>query len=797
MLSGSNSAKNRNAKARRDGNGSGNARASDESTSPESANKLSRIQGNPIDWEFFLSLNLPGENAIFSLHDGTSRFLETTPGCEKTWGKSPNQLKGETLAGITENGADLKDWLFNVNRQSREQTYRVDLVKSENGSARALSLKAIPLFISKDPEETRVVVKAVPVAKPVCNERAFPANFNLSSIHCFDGGFESVNASWAELFDQPIEQFKELSLFDIIHPSDKDALSDFLLRARDEDSVISCILRFRSNGGRVKTLLFSARRDIHNTKLIVEAKNMTVEGDNLAMELLKTSVELVKESVMLLMRVGPNFRICFANRAFEDMTGYRYSRIAGSSLACLNGPKTNTKAILDIEEALQKEAEHTSNLLLYCKDREAFWANMYLIPLRDNTGVANHFAAIIEDTTEVRNVSDELARKNEELQDALKNLKETQKTIVQQESLRALGEMASGIAHDFNNLLAPILGFSELLLTVPDAASDEKRLRSYLKKIQVAAQDGAAVVSRLREFYRSQNSPEEFITIQPEELLWQVKELTRHRWKTQAEAKGLNITFKMDIGSGRSIMGNEPELRQVFTNLIINAVDAMKRDGSITVTISDNDEQIRIVISDTGCGMNKETRQKCLEPFYTTKGKLGTGLGLSIVFGVVQRHHGEFNIESKEGKGTSIIMDFPANDNKAEEEIDHDLTTTRSLRIMLVDDEEVLLEVVSELLASGGHTVDIHSNPTEAIDAIKQKEYDLVITDRAMPLMSGDQLAAAVKEHSPATPIFMITGFGDLIKDSGEIPENVDEVLAKPVPLDVLNRKLAEIAASR
>ncbi len=327
---------------------------------------------------------------------------------------------------------------------------------------------------------------------------------------------------------------------------------------------------------------------------------------------------------------------------------------------------------------------------------------------------------------------------------------------------------------------------------------DEKKIVSYLNKIQTAAQDGAAVVSRLREFYRSQSSPEEFIEIQPEELLWQVKELTRHRWKNQAEAKGLDIDFQMEISSGRAIMGNEPELRQVFANLIINAVDAMKSDGCIGVSVTDFKQSVRIEISDTGCGMNEETRHKCLEPFYTTKGKLGTGLGLSIVFGVVQRHHGEFNIHSIEGKGTRIVMDFPAVKITKKAPVDkEEAAKATALRIMLVDDEEVLLEVISELLASSGHTVDVYANPTSAINAFKDKQYDLVITDRAMPLMSGDQLAAAIKEVAPDTPIFMITGFGDLIKDSGDLPDNVDEVLAKPVPLDVLNRKLSELVAKK
>ncbi|EDY84901.1 ATPase, histidine kinase-, DNA gyrase B-, and HSP90-like domain protein [Verrucomicrobiia bacterium DG1235] len=754
---------------------------------------------NPVvlDWPFFAKLSTPGENAAYSLHDGSLAFIDCDANADRVWGLAPGQAKATSLSLLVNDGPALKSWLVNLDPAAASHEFRVAL-GAPGSAGQALLLKAFPIYISTDAEQTRIVLKAVQTSDSPSSAKAFPVNLNLSSTHAFDGRFKTASVSWAELLGINIEQFKDLNISEIVVPTDAERLENFLKDAQQAHSVKSCIIRFQAKSDRIKSILLSARRDASQTKLVIEAKNMTVEGNNPAMDLLKTSVELVKESVLLLMKVGPSFRICYANRAFEHMTGYRYSRVAGSSLACLHGPKTNARAILDIEESLQEQKEHNGNLLLYRKSGDAFWANADLIPLRDDTGSANYFAVILEDATEVRTVSDELAKKNDELQKALSDLKETQKNLIQQESLRALGQMASGIAHDFNNLLAPILGFSELLLTVPKTMQDKGKLTSYLKKIQVAAQDGAAVVSRLREFYRSQNSPEEFIQILPDELLWQVKELTRHRWKNQAEAKGLNIHFKMSMSSGRPIMGNEPELRQVFTNLIINAVDAMARDGDITVGVSDRDERVRIEIADSGCGMNEETRRKCLEPFYTTKGKLGTGLGLSIVFGVVQRHHGTFNIESKEGIGTRIIMEFPAVKAEKKEETHVSATgETKSLRIMLVDDEEVLLEVISELLASGGHTVDIYGDPNSAIDAFQDKTYDLVITDRAMPLMSGDQLAAAIKRVAPHTPIYMITGFGDLIKDSGEKPEYIDEVLGKPVPLDVLNRKLAELASKK
>jgi CheY-like chemotaxis protein len=359
--------------------------------------------------------------------------------------------------------------------------------------------------------------------------------------------------------------------------------------------------------------------------------------------------------------------------------------------------------------------------------------------------------------------------------------------------------MASGIARDFNNLLAPILGFSELLLNMPAESRDNDKLESFLKKIQVAAQDGAAVVSRLREFYRAHNEDDEaYSVINPEILIGQVKDLTEHRWKIQAEGRAANIRFETDIRTTRCIRGNESELRQSLANLVINAVDAIKNNGTITVSIEDLKDRVSIQVKDNGGGMPDMIQDKCLDAFYSTKGQLGTGLGLSIVCGIVKRHSGEIAIDSKEGEGTTITMSFPAVEaDLPEEKLAPIPVELEPLHIMLVDDESILIEVISELLRSGGHTVQCFTDPKLAIEEFQSNSYDLVITVRAMPNMSGDQLAAEIKALKPETPVYLMTGFGDLIEGTRENPPNIDAVLGKPVPLDTLNRKLAELISSK
>jgi len=764
--------------------------------SDASGNGSGSLEARQLDWSFFKRQTLPGENVAYSLHDGHGRFLELAGRYTDVWGAEAAELRAKSLTNFHPDPGFVRAWLVSLEHDERGQTLELSLPKA-GGQAVALNLAAIPLFVGESPDRSRVVVKAAQASpRPVGGPA--PARRALSSLHESDGVFVSASPAWAALLEVREAEVVGTRLQDWVAKEDRAAADDFLARARPGQPASGTLLRVAAKSGSLASFLLSAAPEGPSGRLAVEAKDLTVGRERPDLDLLRASLELVSESVALLMRVGSGYRICFVNRAFEELCQYRQSSVAGCSLSCLNGPKTNARTAMELEAAMERQEPARRELYLYAKSGQPFWSKARLYPLRDAAGEAPYYIALIQDGTDAREAADELAEKNAALEKALANLKETQRAVIQQENLRALGQMASGIAHDFNNLLAPILGFSELLLKTPSECRKEEKLVSYLKKIQVAAKDGAAVVSRLREFYRSQNDPEAFTEIVPEDLVWQVRELTRHRWKNQAEGRGASIQFKTEVRAKRLIRGSESELRQVLANLVINSVDAIETAGSISIKARDEGLGVVIEIVDTGCGMDEETLSKCLDPFYTTKGKLGTGLGLSIVFGVVQRHGGRFSAQSKPGEGTRIRIELPAAEPQpAAEKTAQSEAAGASLSVMLVDDEEVLLEVVSELIASGGHHVETFSRPKEALEAFDAKAYDLVITDRAMPDMSGDQLAAAVKKAKPETPVYMITGFGDLIKESGDCPRHIDEVLAKPVPLDLLNQRLNELAAQK
>ncbi len=590
-----------------------------------------------------------------------------------------------------------------------------------------------------------------------------------------DGRYRSSNADWRQALGYDERELEAILLTETLHP---DAPQSFLRFLDQKESQTLQVVPFLARDGQTRT--FRIQAQFSKDSLSIAARDLTIDPANALPGLQVALAELGSTAIALLDTSRPAGQFALANLAFETTTGFRQSDLQSLRVTQLFGEDSDAGQTDTIVSAIDNGHLYEAEIILYRRNGDQFWASVSIVPIRDPNGHTPYTALSIED---------------------ISSQKEAQKIAIQQENLRSLGQMASGIAHDFNNLLAPILGFSELLLNMPSEGRDDRKLVTFLEKIKVAAQDGAAVVGRLREFYSSQDQDHGTLSdVDLETLATQVSDLTQHRWKTQAEARGVQIKYISKIRSRRRIHGNEPELRQALSNLVINSADAIESDGTITLAITDQDENVKIQISDTGKGMPEEIRSQCLNPFYTTKGNLGTGLGLSIVTGVVKRHGGEIEVDSEEGVGTTITITLPAveaSSENVEEPLPAASAPSDALRILLVDDEAVLLEVTSELLGSGGHDVDKFESAEAALDAFRKSSYDLVITDRAMPNMSGEQLASAIKAINPETPVIMATGFGETADDSGNAKSPVDLVLAKPVPLDLLNKKLLELTSRK
>jgi signal transduction histidine kinase len=257
-----------------------------------------------------------------------------------------------------------------------------------------------------------------------------------------------------------------------------------------------------------------------------------------------------------------------------------------------------------------------------------------------------------------RLLEERVRERTSQLEGAAESLRTAQRQLVQKERLSAFGEMAGGVVHDFSNALMSVIGYSEMLLSNPAARGDEVTALEYLRIINTAGRDGAHVVSRLRDFYRPRGASDMFDTLDLNEIITQSLALARPRCAKRESDHG--IRFETDLNCSATTAGIGAELREVLTNLIFNAVDAIPGEGVITLRTRRQDDEVIVEVIDTGIGMNVDVRQRCLEPFFTTKGDHGTGLGLAMVFGIIKRHQGTFELDSEPGKGTTVRIRLPA-----------------------------------------------------------------------------------------------------------------------------------------
>jgi CheY-like chemotaxis protein/anti-sigma regulatory factor (Ser/Thr protein kinase) len=319
----------------------------------------------------------------------------------------------------------------------------------------------------------------------------------------------------------------------------------------------------------------------------------------------------------------------------------------------------------------------------------------------------------------------------------------------------------------------------------------------------------------MREFYRQRGSE---LTLQPVDmnrLVPQVVQLTRARWSDMAQRRGIAIEMRTELAADLpTIMGADNEIREALTNLIFNAVDAMPNGGPLTVRTSVIQEQgrysgsevrksVRLEVIDAGVGMDEDTRRRCLEPFFTTKGERGTGLGLAMVYGTIQRHSADLEIESALGRGTTMRLSFPVSSAATLDVAPSSAPrAVPPLRILIVDDDPLVLKSLREALEGDGHAVTTADGGQAGIDAFlaaraRGEAFPVVITDLGMPYVDGRKVSSAVKTTAPRTIVLLLTGWGQRLAADGDIPAHVDRVLAKPPKLRELRQVLAQSWESR
>jgi signal transduction histidine kinase/ligand-binding sensor domain-containing protein len=416
----------------------------------------------------------------------------------------------------------------------------------------------------------------------------------------------------------------------------------------------------------------------------------------------------------------------------------------------------------------------------------------YAVSVRGLEARAKKLSALVDERTQAQEA---LKRTNTELESAMVQLRQAQQALVQQERIRALGQMASGIAHDINNSLAPILGYSDLLLS-SDAPHQDPELVPSLQAINTSAQDAASVVRRLIQFYRPKAGGPALPAVDLALVIDQVLLLTQPRWKTEPESRGATITVEQQIPPLPPVAADPSELREALTNIVFNAVEAMPDGGVIRFTGEETAGGVALSISDTGIGMTEDEASKCFEPFFSTKGEKGTGLGLATVFGAVQRFSGTITVTSARGKGTTFTITLPrfqAGPEAVQPEEAAPVQIVPPMRVLLVDDELPARHLIESFLNNDGHVVTAADDGRAGLEEFSRGAFDLVITDRAMPVMNGVQMVAGIRRMNRDVPVIMLSGYGDIMRASGDHPEGVTLVLAKPVTLRDFRKALADV----
>ncbi len=447
------------------------------------------------------------------------------------------------------------------------------------------------------------------------------------------------------------------------------------------------------------------------------------------------------------------------NHSIAKLQGENFPEIVSRSPAVL----FQDPAVFDklLERAAQAGNVEKTDVNLMNSAGEIYLADVNLIRLVESAGFPGYLL-VIEDITRKKAFSEK---------------------IIQSEKLAALGTMAGGVSHDFNNLLMAILGHIQLVL--PQVQDEEIKRR--LQNIEKAVFDGSNTVRRLQRFTERERDPS--ATAAPVDVSESVKdviELTRPRWKNFMERSGYRIDLQQNLAANCLATINASDLREVFTNLLLNAIDAMPQGGTLSFRTFISGEHVVVEISDTGIGMSKEVAEKIFDPFFTTKGIGNSGLGLSVSWSLLGRYGGEIQVRSKPGKGTTFVIKLikaeavkPAGVAKTSE-------GTSSYRLLLVEDDPEILNILRDMLRLKGHRVVAVSDGAKALDLIDGSDFDLVLTDLGMPVVSGWEIAKRTKAKNSKTPVVMITGWGAQFEEENLAARGVDLMLAKPLSWDKL-----------
>ncbi len=485
---------------------------------------------------------------------------------------------------------------------------------------------------------------------------------------------------------------------------------------------------------------------------------------------LSHAIEQSSSSVIITNAEG---NVEYANPKYVQLTGYSAEETIGANPRILKSGKIPPEVYKELWNTITSGNEWKGELCNRKKNGELYWEAVSISPVKNDEDVITSFIAIKDDITE---------------------RKKMEEALLQSEKLKSIGTITAGIAHDFNNVLAIISGITQLLEVVH---CDNRELTKELKIITEAAHDGAEISSKMLKVSKTGQSTKNFVSSDIRDLVMKAIDFIKPRWKNEAQAKGINYHFdKEGIKSVLPIMCNSTEIKEVFINIINNALDAMPEGGTLSFSTWSVDNTVFASISDTGEGMLADVKKNVFDPFFSTKGVAGTGLGLSMAYGIVIRHGGKIEVESSMGKGTTFTLQFPATNkrrNQIEAPVPELETSGKNLRILVVDDEEAIRHVLDKFLTRSGHKVKTVDNGADAIGIAKAEDIDLVLCDLVIPDVFGIDVIKAINRLERNPRIGIISGWSEKpgTVEGGEL--QVDFFLSKPFKLSKLKECINDL----
>ncbi|MBU2493528.1 MAG: response regulator [Bacteroidetes bacterium] len=359
--------------------------------------------------------------------------------------------------------------------------------------------------------------------------------------------------------------------------------------------------------------------------------------------------------------------------------------------------------------------------------------------------------------------------------------KKAEKAIIESQRLSAIGEMSSAVAHDFNNSLQSITSYIELALLNTDLPES---VRSYLETANTSASDAANRIKLLQRFSGKKQIENQLNSVNINLLINEVIIQSRPLWKDSAEKNGIVISLETDLKNVEDINGNASELKSVLYNLIKNSVEAMPKGGKIKIETGELNEDVFVRISDTGTGMDEDTKLRIFQPFFSTKGyETGRGMGLSGAYSIIKEHKGEIYVkETAPDKGTTIEILLPVFFEDEEKIEKQKVPTYKGItKILWVDDDPTIREAALQILEVLGHKGDLAESGLNALELLEKNQYDLVFTDIGMPGMSGWQLCDIINENYPGKiNLAVLSGWSAEINEEKKKQHGVKYVLEKP-----------------